>query len=236
MKKFLLSFASVLTILSCTEKKPDTNTHITGNVKGLSNGMLYLQKINDTVLVAIDSVKMEGDSKFQFDLNIDSPEVMYLVINRGVTKSLDNDLPIFVEPGTINVDTELKYFYANAKVTGSKNHELLEQFQKINIKYKTDILEISKEKFDALRFERIQDLDSIEQKLNKKISRKSLYAVNFALTNKDFEVAPFVALSELTNVNLKLLDTINNSLSPKVSQSRYGKLLNEFIKERKNEN
>ena len=236
MKKFLLSFASVLTILSCTEKKPDTNTHITGNVKGLSNGMLYLQKMNDTVLVAIDSIKMEGDSKFQFDLNIDSPEVMYLVINRGVTKSLDNDLPIFVEPGTINIDTDLKYFYANAKVTGSKNHELLEQFQKINTKYKTDILEISKEKFDALRFKRIQDLDSIEQKLNKKISRKSLYAVNFALTNKDFEVAPFVALSELSNVNLKFLDTINNSLSPKVAQSRYGKLLNEFIKERKKEN
>lgn len=236
MKKFLLSFVSVLTILSCTEKKPDTNTHITGNIKGLSNGMLYLQKMNDTVLVAIDSIKMEGDSKFQFDLNIDSPEVMYLVINRGVTKSLDNDLPIFVEPGTIKVDTELKYFYANAKVTGSKNHELLEQFHKINTKYKTEILEISKEKFDALRFERIQDLDSIEQKLNKKISRKSLYAVNFALTNKNFEVAPFVALSELTNVNLKLLDTINNSLSPKVAQSRYGKLLNEFIKERKKEN
>ena len=236
MKKFLLSFASVLTILSCTEKKPDTNTHITGNVKGLSNGMLYLQKMNDTVLVAIDSIKMEGDSKFQFDLNIDSPEVMYLVINRGVTKSLDNDLPIFVEPGTINIDTELKYFYANAKVTGSKNHELLEQFHKINTKYKTEILEISKEKFDALRFKRLQDVDSIEQKLNKKISRKSLYAVNFALTNKDFEVAPFVALSELTNVNLKLLDTINNSLSPKVAQSRYGKLLNEFIKERKKEN
>lgn len=236
MKKFLLSFASVLTILSCTEKKPDTNTHITGNVKGLSNGMLYLQKMNDTVLVAIDSIKIEGDSNFQFDLNIDSPEVMYLVINRGVTKSLDNDLPIFVEPGTINVDTELKYFYANAKVTGSKNHELLEQFHKINTKYKTEILEISKEKFDALRFKRLQDVDSIEQKLNKKISRKSLYAVNFALTNKDFEVAPFVALSELTNVNLKLLDTINNSLSPKVAQSRYGKLLNEFIKERKKEN
>lgn len=236
MKKFLLSFVSVLTILSCTEKKPDTNTHITGNIKGLSNGMLYLQKMNDTVLVAIDSIKMEGDSKFQFDLNIDSPEVMYLVINRGVTKSLDNDLPIFVEPGTINVDTELKYFYANAKVTGSKNHELLEQFHKINTKYKTEILEISKEKFDALRFKRLQDVDSIEQKLNKKISRKSLYAVNFALTNKDFEVAPFVALSELTNVNLKLLDTINNSLSPKVAQSRYGKLLNEFIKERKKEN
>ena len=236
MKKFLLSFASVLTILSCTEKKPDTNTHITGNIKGLSNGMLYLQKMNDTVLVAIDSIKMEGDSKFQFDLNIDSPEVMYLVINRGVTKSLDNDLPIFVEPGTINIDTELKYFYANAKVTGSKNHELLEQFHKINTKYKTEILEISKEKFDALRFKRLQDVDSIEQKLNKKISRKSLYAVNFALTNKNFEVAPFVALSELTNVNLKLLDTINNSLSPKVAQSRYGKLLNEFIKERKKEN
>lgn len=233
MRKILLSFATVLAIASCTEKKADTNTHIIGNIKGFSNGMLYLQKMNDSALVAIDSIKIEGDSKFQFDLNLNSPEVMYLVINRGVTKSIDNDLPIFVEPGIVNVDTELKHFYSSAKVTGSKNHELLEQFQKINTKYNTEVLEISKEKFDALRFKRMQDLDSINEKLNKKINRKSLYAVNFALTNKDFEVAPFVALSELRNVNVKLLDTINNSLSPKVAQSKYGKLLNEFINERK---
>jgi hypothetical protein len=32
---------------------------------------------------------------------------------------------------------------------------------------------------------------------------------------------------------LKLLDTINKTLSPKVAKSKYGKRLNEWIKERK---
>ena len=233
MKKFLLSFASVLTILSCTEKKPDTNTHITGNVKGLSNGMLYLQKMNDTVLVAIDSIKIEGDSNFQFDFNLDSPEMVYLFMDRGVTNSIDDNLPIFAEPGTINVDTELKHFYANAKVTGSKNHELLEQFKKINGKFKNDLLKISKEKFDAVRFNRLKDLDSIDAKMNQKMARQYLYAINFAITNKGYEVAPYVALSELRNANLKYLDTINNSITPKVTKSKYGKLLSKYIREQK---
>jgi uncharacterized protein YunC (DUF1805 family) len=233
MKNFILTLTAALLIVSCTDKKPLTNTHITGTIKGFSNGMLYLQKMSDTALIAIDSVKIEGTSTFQFDFDLDSPELMYLVINRGVTKSLDNSLPIFTEPGTINVDTELKYFYANAKITGSKNHELFEQFQQINRKYTNEVLEISKEKYDALRFNRLQDVDSINIKLDKKITRKYLHAINFALSNKDYEVAPFVALSELSNANIKYLDTIHNSMTPKVAKSRYGKLLTELVAERR---
>ncbi len=229
MKKLLLALSVALFITSCTDKKTDTNTHITGNIKGFSNGMLYLEKMNDSIFVVIDSLKIEGDSNFQFDFNLDSPEMIYLVINRGITKSIDDNLPIFAEPGTINVNTDLKHFYANAKVTGSKNHELLEQFKKVNGKFKNELLEISKEKFDAIRFKRLQDVDSIDVKMNQKMTRQYLYAINFAITNKEYEVAPYVALSELTNVNPKYLDTINKSISPKVAKSRYGKLLNEHI-------
>jgi hypothetical protein len=233
MKKILISFTTALIIASCTEKKVETNTHITGNIKGLSSGMLYLQKMTDSVSIAIDSLKIDGDSKFKFDFNLESPEMMYLVLDRGVTNSIDNSLPIFVEQGSINVDTELKYFYANAKVTGSKNHELLEEFKKVNGGFKNELLQISKEKFDAVRFNRLKDVDSITKKYDNRLSRKYLYAINFAITNKEHEVAPYVALTELINANPKYLDTIENSMSAKVKESKYGKLLTSYTKELK---
>lgn len=236
MKSLFLTLISALFIVSCSEKKSDSNTHITGNIKGFTNGMLYLQKMNDSVLVTLDSVKMQSDSNFKFDFDLESPEMMYLVINRGVTNSIDNSLPVFVESGTIDVNTELKYFYANAKITGSKNHELYSQFQKINSKFKSEELEISKEKFDAVRFNRIKDVDSINRKLASNIVRRYLYGINFALNNKEYEVSPYVALSELKNANPKYLDSIQSTMPPKVAQSKYGKLFTAFVSNQKKNN
>lgn len=235
MKHLILSLTTALVLMSCAEKNADANTHIAGTIKGFSSGMVYLQQMNDSTLVTIDSVQMKSDSKFKFDFNLDSPQLMYLELNRGTTKSIDNNLPLFVEPGSITVDSDLEHFYANAKITGSKNHQLFEEFQKINTKYKGELLDISKEKFDAVRFNRLHDVDSIDNKFDQKLKRKYLYGINFAITNKDFEVAPFIALSELSDANIKYLDTINKSISPKVAQSKYGKILNEYITERKNE-
>lgn len=235
MKNCMYALLTALIITSCSDKKADNNTHITGHIKGFTNGIVYLQKMNDTVIMVLDSVKMKGDSKFQFDFNLDSPELMYLFVDRGITNSMDDSLPIFAEQGTINVETDLKYFYASAKITGSKNQELFEEFQKTNRKYKGELLEISKEKFDALRFKRTHDVDSIETKFDKKLKRKYLYAINFALTNKEYEVAPYVALTELANANIKYLDTINKAMSPKVAESTYGKLLKKYISERQSE-
>ena len=65
--------------------------------------------------------------------------------------------------------------------------------------------------------------------------RKYLYTVNFALNNKDSEVAPYIALSEIYDANINLLDTINKVLTPEIKASKYGKKLEEFIAERKAE-
>lgn len=235
MKHLILSLTTALVLMSCAEKNADANTHIAGTIKGFSSGMVYLQQMNDSTLVTIDSVQMKSDSKFKFDFNLDSPQLMYLELNRGTTKSIDNNLPLFVEPGSITVDSDLEHFYANAKITGSKNHQLFEDFQKINTKYKGELLDISKEKFDAVRFNRLHDVDSIDNKFDQKLKRKYLYAINFALTNKEYEVAPYVALAELSDANIKYLDSISKSVSPKVAESRYGKLLTELIKARKSE-
>jgi len=45
MKKIVLALVAVVSLIACKEDvNPDANVHISGNVKGLSQGKLYLQK------------------------------------------------------------------------------------------------------------------------------------------------------------------------------------------------
>jgi len=229
MKNAVVALFSIFLIISCSKKESDKNLHITGNIKGLQEGKLYLQKIVDTNLVAIDSVILDGQSNFEWHLDIESPEMFYLFLDRGVTNSVDNNLPVFVEPGTINIETDLKHFFAQAKITGSKNQKLYEDYKKINARFINQNLELSKERFDAIRFNRPSDVPAIDAKIEGNLKRKYLYAINFAITNKEYDIAPYIALSEISDANIKYLDTINNSLPEKVAKAKYGKLLSKYI-------
>ena len=117
MKKIFLVAIAVFTLISCNknEENSDANVHITGDVKGLSQGKLYLQKIQDSALVMLDSIIVNGDSKFESHIKLDSPEMLYLFLDRGQTNSIDNNLPFFAEPGNIKIETTLKHFFADAK-------------------------------------------------------------------------------------------------------------------------
>lgn len=233
MNKSILAVFACLFIVACGEKKATKNLQITGNIKGLKSGILYIQKIVDTSLVAIDTIKIDGNSHFETEINIDSPEMLYLSLDRGVTKSIDNDLPFFAEKGKINIETELDYFYANAKITGSKNQDLCNDFRKVNNRFNEQTLDLTEAKFKALKTKNQFLKDSITKIEDNITRRKYLYAVNFALNNRNFEVSPFIALSEIRDVNLKYLDTIQKSMSPNVAKSLYGKKLIQLYQERK---
>jgi len=91
MKKLLFAFAALAMISCNNEKSTEGNLHIKGNIKGLKQGTLYVQKIGDSGLVAIDTIVVKGDSKFESHLTIDSPEMLYLILEINGTKySLDN--------------------------------------------------------------------------------------------------------------------------------------------------
>ena len=233
MKNAVIALFSVFLIISCSKKESDKNLHITGNIKGLQEGKLYIQKIVDTNLVVIDSIMIDGQSTFESHIDLESPEMFYLSLDRGATNSLDNHLPFFVEPGTINIETDLKHFFAEAKITGSKNQKLYEDYKKVNARFINQNLELSKERFDAIRFNRPADVPAIEEKIAGNLKRKYLYAINFAITNKEYDVAPYIALSEISDANMKYLDTINNSLPEKIAKNKYGALLTKYIANRK---
>jgi hypothetical protein len=232
MKKLLFAILSITILFSC-ENKPETNLQITGNIKGLQKGTLYLKKLVDSTFVTIDSMKIDGKSDFESNINLKSPEMLYLFLDRGETNSGDNNLMFFAEPGKINIETDLEYFYSKAVVTGSKNNELYNTYKKISSKYNEQQLELTVAKLKAQKTKQLDVIASIDEKSNAILKRKYLYAINFAVTNKEYEVAPYIALSEISDATIKYLDTIQKSMSPKVAKSRYGVMLTKYIGERK---
>ncbi len=230
MKKQLIILSLAFLVVSCN--KNESNLHITGNIKGLNKGTLYIQKIVDTLLVPIDTIRIDGKPIFESHLKIDSPEMYYLFLDRGVTNSLDNNIPFFAEAGEISIQTSLENYLSDAKITGSKNHDKFEEYKMVNTRYTDKNLDLVQMQFKALQNKEYAKADSITKEQDLVTKRRYLYAVNFALNNKDYEVAPFIALSEIPDVNLKYLDTIQKMMTPKVAKSMYGKKLKEFYKNR----
>lgn len=230
MKKIILAFAVLVLVVSCNKKESKGNLQITGNVKGLKEGTLYIQKIVDTVLVAIDTIKIDGNSHFESNIDLKSPEMLYLFLDRGVSNSLDNNLMFFAEPGAITIETNLDAFLSDAKIKGSKNQDLYEEYKKTTSRYKDENLSLIEQKFKAIKSKKTSAIDSLSKLQDLNLKRKYLFAVNFAMNNKDYEIAPYIALAEIYDINIKYLDTIQNAMTPKVAQSLYGKKLTEYVK------
>lgn len=229
MKKSIIAIFTLLVLTSCKKEESKTNLNLTGNIKGLKKGILYIQRVVDTSLVAIDTINIDGDSKFETNIDLKSPEMLYLFLDRGVTNSLDNNILFFAEAGKINIDTNIDSYIVSAKITGSKNQEKYEEYQKINSRFRDDNLEMIQQKFLAIKFGKTTTIDSINAKQESNTRRKYLFATNFAINNRNYEVSPYIALTDIYDINVKYLDTIQKSMSPKVAQSLYGKKLTDYL-------
>lgn len=233
MRKSIIVLLSIVVFASCSEKKSTKNFVLTGNIKGLKKGTLYIQRINDTVLVAIDTIKINGDSHFTSEFDLQSPEMLYLFLDRGVSNSVDNNISFFAEKGNMDIQTSLDFFTADVKITGSKNQELYDEYKKVVSRFVDQDLDLIEKRINALKDNKIEEAARIEEEQKGILKRKYLYTTNFAVNHGDYEVAPYVALAEIYDINLKYMDTIQKSMTPKVAKSLYGKKLNDFIAARK---
>jgi hypothetical protein len=133
----------------------------------------------------------------------------------------------------MSFNTSLDWFYKDAKFSGSKNQELMETYQKNIQKYKDRELELIEWEFRYKKLGKQQKLDSIFVDMHKLMRSQYLYVINFASSNNKHEVAPFIAVNNLSNARTIYLDTIYNKLPSNIASSKYGKMLDKMIKERK---
>jgi len=166
---------------------------------------------------------------------LESPQIMYLYLEKVDNNQYDDRIDFFADKGQITINTKLDKFETSAEIIGSVNQEKLVEYRKMISRFNDQNLDLIKASFEAEKDQDEEKLMEIDQKYDKLLRRKYLYTVNFALNNKQHEIAPYLALSEVFDANIKYLDTIYNSLEPKIKKSKYGEELKSFLKERRKE-
>lgn len=227
MKNIWYALLLGMIVFAC-ETKPSGNMIITGQVDGLKKGTLYLEKVQDSILVVVDSIYVEGSSNFSLGTDVEDAEIYFI----NLDKNPNYRLRFFGEPGNIVVNTNLDRFDLDAEVQGSKNQEVLDTYNKMAKRFNDSRLDLIQANFEATQAKDQKAMDSLNDRFESLLKRRYFYATNFAIQNADYEVAPYIAVTELYNATNKLLDTINNSLSPEVKTSKYGKGLQDLIDSR----
>ena len=225
MRKITTILALSIVLFACSSKK-EGNMVVQGQIKGLKKGTLYLQKMKDTLLVSVDSVALLGKDTFKLTDNVDSPVLYYLTFDGNTT---DKRILFFGEKGTITINDKVEGFGYAPEITGSKNQAILDKFNAISKKFQNQRLEFIKKDFDAKKAKDQDLIKNLEVDYNRLLRRRVLYTTNFAITNANYEAAPYIALTEMYNASIKMLDTVNFSLTPKVKRSLYGKRFQEYL-------
>src|SRR6056300_621103 len=143
-----------LLFFNCQPPKTTQNDSfmtVKGSIAGLRKGTLYLQKMQDTLLVSVDSTTVNGTPDFLFQTPIETDEVYYLYLNKEDGDSLNDRILFFGEKGEITINTLLKTFESSAKVTGSENQELLQEYRKLARQFDSKNLDYIKAYFEAAK-------------------------------------------------------------------------------------
>lgn len=214
-------------LLSCGNDTIPNQLIVKGNIKGLKKGTVYLKKAKDSTLVTLDSLELNGNSNFKLTTKIDTPEVLFLYLNKNA--SVDSRISFFANEGVTEINTSLKNFVYDSKISGSKQQDLLNDYNKMVIKFNNQGLDLLKENFEAAKIKDTALYNKTGKAYSSLEKRFYLYTTNFALTNKNSEVAPYLALSQLSNANIKLIDTVYTSLDKNIKASIYGKELKTYL-------
>jgi len=105
MKKGLWTILMLGLIFSCKTETAEYNMTVSGKVKGLKKGTLYLQHVPDSLLVTVDSVEIRGDENYSFTTSLESPEIFYLHLDKKDNNTINDrkhnqqDHPGYEKPG-----------------------------------------------------------------------------------------------------------------------------------------
>ena len=229
----LITIILGLLIISCAKEKQYDLT-VKGTIKNLKKGTIYLQKIKDSTLVNVDSMVINVQKEFLLHSNLNSPEVFYLHLNK-TNEDSQRKIPFFADKGITEINATLKDFPFKHTIKGSSQQEKYTEFKNMITQFNNKNIDIIKAQLEAQVSGDTAEANAKTKEVNNLLKSKYRYAINFAINNKDSEVAPYIALSEIYDTNITYLDTIYKSLPKHIASSKYGVELDKFIKQRKEE-
>jgi hypothetical protein len=232
MKRTITKLFLIALLGSCSAPKKDMQ--VTVEVENLKKGTLYLERVQDSALVAVDSIFIDNDDAIVLQSDLDHPELFYILLDRNQTDDIDNRIPFFGQAGEISIQTTLDDYVTKAEVSGSPTQEIYNSYLQVIRQFNNEELDLLAAYLQAQLRKNTDSLALVKKQTASLSKRKILFTVNFAVNNANSVVAPYLALSELSTVSKSLLDTIATSMSEDVAKSRYGMLLTEYLSELEN--
>ncbi|WP_339686015.1 DUF4369 domain-containing protein [uncultured Nonlabens sp.] len=230
MKKVLFLLIGLTFMSSCSNSNSN-NFSVSGTVDGIKVGKIYLQRLQDSILIDVDSALFNGNSNYTLMTDLDQTEIMYLHLDVKDGTEFNDKLLFFAEDTTMTINSSWDKFVKDAVISGSKNQDVYTVYKqnsdRLNKVY-TDLVKRSLSLTDETRTLAISD--SINTAYDKYLRKKVLYAINYAQLHKEKEVAPYILVSEAGEANPILLDSVYQKMPKKIQTTVYGKQLSELIK------
>ena len=196
-------------------------------VENFKKGNVYLQKISDSALINVDSIFVKKNESIIFKYNIDSPELFYLNLD---VSNIENRIEFFGEKGEINIDTSLEKFNSDFKISGSSIDSIYRDYLSVIKKFNNQKLDLIQLSFNLTKTELDDSLIKVQNQIKSLNKRQYLYNLNYTVSNGNSFVSPLIAINEFSESGKIVLDTIKNSMSKQVLESKYGKIFSDIVR------
>ena len=196
-------------------------------VENFKKGNVYLQKISDSALINIDSIFVKKNESIILKYNIDSPELFYLNLD---VSNIENRIEFFGEKGEINIDTSLEKFNSDFKISGSSIDSIYRDYLSVIKKFNNQKLDLIQLSFNLTKTELDDSLIKVQNQIKSLNKRQYLYNLNYTVSNGNSFISPLIAINEFSESGKIVLDTIKNSMSKQVLESKYGKIFSDIVR------
>ena len=179
-------------------------------------------------MINLDSVNLRGGGNYELTTNIIEPDIYYLYLDKEDGDSLNDIIPFFGNKGEIEINTRLSTFDSSYEISGSRNSDLLQEYNSIIRQYNSQNLDLLEIFYNSQIENNQKRIDSVNLELENLIRKKYLYTLNFSITNANNEISPYISVSQIPDANIDLLKMIYDTLPDNIKDSKYGKILKEI--------
>ena len=162
---------------SCSAPKKDMQLKV--EVKDLKKGTLYLERVQDSALIAVDSIFLNREEAVVLQANLDHPELFYILLDRNQTDDVDNRIPFFGQAGEVSIQTTLDDYVAKAEVSGSPTQEIYNAYLRVIRQFNNEELDLLAAYLQAQISQNSDSLALLEKQSTSLAKRKILFTVIF---------------------------------------------------------
>jgi len=232
MKKSLLLVASAIALYSCN-KLAEGEYEITGTVKGMKTGLVYLEKQNPMGMgaQAIDTVKIV-DEKFEIKGKTTEPEIHFIQIDK-----VNGKVPFILEGGEIEIVVDKDSLF-KSKLSGTYNNEEFTKFNdesnKIQKKLQKAVTEFQMKNMAVMNDAQQKNDTAAMNKLRKEYDaiQKPItdYTFGYPKTHPKSYISVLIAQMMMNNPKYaKDIEGIYNSFDESLKKTKPGKAIKENI-------